>query len=29
MLGRDLIFATVGHREICPARGNIFARKMP
>jgi hypothetical protein len=29
MLGRDLIFATVGPLEIRPVRGNIFARKMP
>jgi hypothetical protein len=29
MLGRDLIFATVGHREIWPVRGNIFVGKMP
>jgi hypothetical protein len=29
MLGRDLIFATVSHREIRPVRGNIFARKTP
>ena len=29
MLGCDLIFATVGRREICPIRGNIFGRKMP
>jgi hypothetical protein len=29
MLGRDVIFATVGRREIRPVRRNIFARKMP
>jgi hypothetical protein len=29
MLGCDLIFATVGRREIRPIRGNIFGRKMP